>query len=213
MRPLAPALVLSAALCGAVLLAAPPQLLPVDEAATRPDFFSFRARLQQAIAERNPAAVLAVVDPHIKNSFGDDNGIDAFRKMWGPDQPDSELWKELGTVLSLGGSFSDPGTFVAPYVFSEWPDDVDAFEHVAVIGTDVRVRGAADSAGAVLGSVSYAILPVPRTDAPSEAWRPVTFEGRTGYVSASFTRYAIDYRAIFSNASGQWRLVTFVAGD
>jgi hypothetical protein len=213
MRPPVLTLALSAAFCVAVLLAAPRPLLPVDQAATRPDFFSFRARLQQAIANRDAPAVLGIVDRHIKNSFGDDNGIDAFREMWKPHQPDSELWNELGTVLSLGGRFPSAETFVAPYVFSEWPDDVDAFEHVAVIGTDVRVRAAADSAGPVLGSVSYAILPVPRIDAPAEGWRPVTFEGRTGYVSAAFTRYAIDYRAIFSSASGQWRLVTFVAGD
>src|SRR5688572_20039971 len=103
MRPLVLTLALSVAFCGAVLLAAPRPLLPVDEAATRPDFFSFRARLQQAIANRDAPAVLAIVDRHIKNSFGDDSGIDAFREMWKPHQPDSELWNALGTVLSLGG--------------------------------------------------------------------------------------------------------------
>jgi hypothetical protein len=213
MRPLAPALLLAAVFCGTLRGAAPRPLRPVDDAASRPDFFSFRARLQQAIANRDAAAVLGVVDRHIKNSFGDDNGIDAFREMWKPHQPDSELWNELGTVLSLGGGFSGADTFVAPYVFSEWPDDVDAFEHVAVIGTDVRIRASAGTAGPVLGSVSYAILPVRRTDDTTEGWLPVTLDGRTGHVSTVFTRYAIDYRAIFSHVSGEWRLVTFVAGD
>src|SRR5690349_15198570 len=69
---------------------APPQLLPVDQAAIRPEFFSFRAQLQRALAERDSAAVLAIVDPNIKNSFGDDDGIASFRKMWTPERPDSE---------------------------------------------------------------------------------------------------------------------------
>jgi hypothetical protein len=38
--------------------AGPPVLLPVDEASIQPDFFSYRAHLQTALASRDTAAVL-----------------------------------------------------------------------------------------------------------------------------------------------------------
>ena len=45
-------------------------LLPIDEASQRPEFFTFRAQLQRVIARRDWAAVLAVVHPKIRTSFG-----------------------------------------------------------------------------------------------------------------------------------------------
>jgi hypothetical protein len=189
-------------------------LLPVDEAAKRPDFFSFRAQVQQAIARRDAAALLAAIDPNIKNSFGGNDGIDEFKSMWKIGQADSEIWEELGTVLSMGGSFFDDHTFVAPYVFSKWPESLDAFEHVAVVGTNVRVRSEPRTDAATLEAVSFVILPV-ANDArvTDDAWRPVKLESKVGFVSSRFVRSPIDYRAIFSEQSGAWRMVTFVAGD
>ena len=206
--------VISVLVATAVVSAAPVQLLPVDEAAKRPDFFSFRAQVQQAIARRDAAALLAAIDPNIKNSFGGNDGIDEFKSMWKIGQADSEIWEELGTVLSMGGSFFDDHTFVAPYVFSKWPESLDAFEHVAVVGTNVRVRSEPRTDAATLEAVSFVILPV-ANDArvTDDAWRPVKLESKVGFVSSRFVRSPIDYRAIFSEQSGAWRMVTFVAGD
>ena len=201
-------------LTAATLAAAPLQLLPVDEAYKRPDFFSFRAQLQRAIAMRDTTALLAAVDPNIKNSFGGNDGLDEFKTMWKIGQPDSGIWEELGTVLSMGGSFFDEHTFVAPYVFSKWPESVDSFEHIAIVGANVRVRSEPKPDAPPIDAVSFVILPV-ASDArvTDEAWRAVKIESRVGFVSSRFARSPIDYRAIFSGQSGQWRLVTFVAGD
>src|SRR5688500_6749978 len=87
------------------VVAAGPELPPVDEAANQPDFFTFRARLQAAIARRDAEAVLAILHKDIRNSFGGDGGIEEFKKKWRLAEADSVLWKELGTVLALGGSF------------------------------------------------------------------------------------------------------------
>ena len=203
------------------------QLLPVDEAVRRPDFFSFRAGLQAAIARRDAAVLLASVHPAIKNSFGGDDGLDAFRRMWGldgnastdrgdasgPDGSDG-IWAELGTVLALGGSFTGDGTFVAPYTFSRWPDEVDAFEHVVLLAADVRVRAAPGPDGPVLRSASFEIFPRAQSSDGTGEWLAVRLgPGRTGYVAAALTRSPIDYRAIFSRTNGRWQLVTFVACD
>ena len=203
-------------------------LLPVDEAARQPDFFSFRAGLQAAIARRDAEALLAVVHPQIRNSFGGNDGIQEFRVAWGLDEDGTAtlaggaagpegtdgIWAELGTVLALGGSFLDADTFVAPYTFSRWPNGVDAFEHVVLVTADVRVRTAPDGEAPVLRSASFEILRVARPYDGVAEWIAVQLgSGGTGHVTAALARSPIDYRAIFRRAAGRWHLVTFVAGD
>jgi hypothetical protein len=201
-------------------------LLPVDEAARQPDFFSVRAVLQAAIARRDAGALLAMVHPRIKNSFGGNDGIDEFRAAWGLDangavasgaagpEGSDGIWAELGSVLGLGGSFLDADTFVAPYTFSRWPGGVDAFEHVVLVAADVRVRTAPGLEAPVLRSASFEILRVARPYDGVSEWIAVQLGARqTGYVAAALARSPIDYRAIFRREAGRWQLVTFVAGD
>src|ERR671910_82309 len=71
------------------------RLLPQDEAVRQPEFFSFRAQLLAALARRDTAALMSVVAPEIHNTFGDDNGPVAFRRLWRLDSADSPLWQEL----------------------------------------------------------------------------------------------------------------------
>jgi hypothetical protein len=202
------------ALLVAAPLAAQQPFLPVDDASSRPDFFSFRAQLQRTIARHDTAALLAVVHPQIRNPFGDNDGIDEFRRMWNIDAADSEIWEVIATVLGLGGSFLDTDTFVAPYVFSRWPAWFDSFEHVAVIGTDVRVRLQPAADAPVITTMTFAVLPVARPDVEVDGWTAVRVDGnRTGYIASQFVRSPVDYRAIFRDEGRQWRLVTLVAGD
>ena len=76
------------------------QLLPIDEASKDSSFLKFREELLQAVERRDATYVLGILDPHIKNNFGGDGGIDEFRETWKPEQADSELWKELRFVLT-----------------------------------------------------------------------------------------------------------------
>jgi hypothetical protein len=189
-------------------------LLPVDEAAALPDFFSFRASLLQVIARRDAAALLGIVDPDIKNGFGDDNGKTAFERQWQPSTPDSPLWETLAAVLALGGRRSGADGFIAPYVFAAWPDGVDGFEHVAVIGDRVHVRRSASADAAEVAVVSFAVLKRGRDDQAPEAWTPVIApDGQAGYISSQYVRSPIDYRAFFTRKDGRWRMVMLLAGD
>ena len=197
-------------------IAPPVQFLPVDEASRHPDFFSFRAQLQTALARHDTDAVLAVLDPNIKLSFGGDDGIENFRRMWRPTEADSELWAELGAVLALGGTFSSESSFTAPYVFSKWPNNVDGFEHVALIASNVRIRSAPQADASTLATLSFTVLPVVRAGGVAEVdgWTAVQLEGkRTGYVVSRLARSPIDYRAMFNKTDGRWRMTFFLAGD
>jgi hypothetical protein len=189
-------------------------LLPVDEAAALPDFFSFRARLLQVIARRDAAALLEIVDPDIKNGFGGDDGKAAFEREWRPSSAGSKVWETLAAVLALGGTRSGEDGFTAPYVFAAWPDGVDGFEHVAVIGDRVRVRSAARADAAAIAVVSFAVLKRGRDDQAPDAWTAVIApDGRAGYISTQYVRSPIDYRAFFTKRDGRWRMVMLLAGD
>ncbi len=197
------------------------KLLPSDEATRDPELFAFRARLQAAVARHDTAAVLAMVDPNIKNSFGGDDGAAAFQRGWKLQEGDkSPLWEELGLVLALGGSFQNKDTFVAPYVYSRWPEALDAFEHVAVLGTDVRVRAEPRLQSPVLASLSFDIVRLSNSGrsrlTPEQAreWTAVELKGgRTGYISSRYVRSSIARRAFLMRKAGGWRLAVFVAGD
>jgi len=197
-----------------------PALLPIDEASQRPEFFSVRAQLQAAVARRDWPAVRTVVHPKIRNTFGDDDGIGAFERIWKVESGDSPLWATLGTVLALGGTFDQSGNFVAPYVFSQWPGRLDAFDHVAVIGSRVRVRAAPRPDADVLGLLSHVIVRrslnggEPIAAEVAERWTRVALAGgRTGFISSAYVRSPVDYRAIFTEVDGRWQLMTLIAGD
>ena len=189
----------------------PMRLLPVDQAATQPDFFTFRARLQAAIARRDEAAVLAAADPGIRTSFGDDEGIAALRAKLR--DPQDAVWADLAAALALGGTFQSPDSFVAPYVFAAWPERFDSFECGAVIGDRVRVRASAQPGSAVVATVSYEIVQLLPDQRDVAAAHVRLRSGVTGFIAAPFVRSPVDHRAIFQKAAGQWRLRAFVAGD
>ena len=191
----------------------PPTLRPIDEGPRNPDFLAFRTSLLRTIERRDVPALLEVVHPDIKNTFGDDNGKEAFTRRWRLDRADSELWRELGSILSLGGAFQSRDVFVAPYVFSNWPEKLDSFEYVAVVGTSVRIRSAASTQARILATLSHSILELESGD-QRETWTKVRLPGgRSGFVASRLVRSPVDYRAFFVRENGRWQLNTLVAGD
>lgn len=192
-------------------------LMPVDEASRNPEFATFRDALAVAVEHRDTAAVMAVIDPGIKWSFGADHGIDAFRAHWlGADAPEN-LWEELGEVLELGGSFASDSQFVAPYTFSKWQGAMDAYSHVVVTAADAPVRAAPLEDAAVLATVGHAIFRLDSNHGLADAlegWAVVDRgAGTPGFVARRFTRSPLDYRAFFERKSGEWRMTLFLAGD
>ena len=184
----------------------------VDEASRRPDFVAFRQQLRSAIARRDVQAVLRVVDPQIKLGFGGDDGVDALKRKL--ESTETDVWQELDEVLELGGTFEGSDTFVAPYVFSRWPDQFDSFEHVAVIGSSVRIRAKPALSAPVVATVSFAILKLGPDGYSDEPWIGVRLsDGRAGFVDAKLARSPIDYRAAFKFEDGRWRMIFFAAGD
>lgn len=190
------------------------RFLPVDEAAQVPEFFAFRAKLQAAIACRDIETIKGALQRDVKLSFGDENGVEAFDRIWEPSSPQSPLWKTLGTTLALGGTFDADGSFTAPYVFTTWPEDYDPFEYAAILDPAVPVRSAADFKSPLLTRLEFTIVKKADTMSPEEGWTKITLsDGRFGYVETSHLRSPLDHRIRFAKVEGKWQVVFFLAGD
>lgn len=196
------------------------KLYPVDEAAKDPAFFTFRARLIQAVQRRDVNYLLSILSPKVSNDFGGGEGIADFKQKWKPERSQSEVWIELAKVLSLGGAFDKDGAFSAPYLHARWPqDEGDVFEVGAIIGENVRVRAAPQINASVIRTLSFDIVDVPdwqtaKARGEKRQWIKVKLsDGQTGYVAEEFIRSPIDYRAVFEKQNGRWVMTAFIAGD
>ena len=193
-------------------------VLPVDEAKKDPSFLAFREKLIAAAEKQDAAFILGILDPKIELSFGGDAGIADFKRVWKITAKDSAFWNEFLLVIRNGGSFSGQGSergFFAPYTFSNFPEDLDAFEHRVIFGSNVNLRERPDMSAPVVASLSYNVVKV-LTENPGgkDAWEKVeTLGGKVGYVKAEFARSPVDYRAGFMKRRGIWKLTVFIAGD
>jgi hypothetical protein len=182
-----------------------PKLPPVYEAPRDPSLVAYRDQLLAAVRRRDADAFVSAVDPNIRTSFGDGGGSDALREMLA--RP--EMWSELEQVLTLGGTFRE-GSFWAPYVYSAWPENYDAFEWLAVVAKDVPLREAPN--GRAIATLSYDL--VQRAGEPEGGWQKVkTADNRTGFVEAKLLRSPVGYRAGFNKDEKGWRMTGIVAGD
>ncbi|MFN2441747.1 MAG: SH3 domain-containing protein [Thermoanaerobaculia bacterium] len=196
---------------------APDRLCPVDEGSGDAEFTGYRTALVQAVANRDMEAFRGMVDPAIRTSFGPGGGFDALIQQWETASGSSALWEELDTILGGGGAFRGEGddrSFWAPYVYAIWPEDVDAFEHVAATGRRVVVRERPETRAGEVARVDHEILELVRREEESAEWLRVrTPAGVEGWVAESDVRSPIGYRAGFNRNGGTWRMTALVAGD
>lgn len=190
-----------------------PTLRPVDEASRRADFVEFRRRLLDAIARKDEASVLAAVDPGVRIDFGGSGGAKTFKTQV-IDNREHDFWREFGAILRLGGRFRTGDAFDAPYTFSAWPENLDSFECLAVIGSRVRLREAPRPTARILTHLDFAIVRLTPAEAETPGWRGVQLaDGRAGWVASQYLRSPIDHRALFQFHDGRWWLMAYVSGD
>lgn len=183
----------------------------VDDGRLVPAFVAFRDDLQGVVARRDTAALLALVAPDARLSFGDDpGGTDGFATMWFSRSPPGgePVWSVLDKILA-GGSAEEDGAVTVPFVPALWPSDLDPFATVAVVG-DVSAFSHPD--GAVVATLSDIALPI--VAPPLRGWWQVRLpDGRPAYVSTEHALSPVGYRAVFWDDGDGWRLRSFLAGD
>jgi hypothetical protein len=196
---------------------------PIDEGDQDASFSAFRKKLLTAVDRKDNAYILTIVDRNIKNGFGGNDGIAEFKKQW---KNLDEFWKEFGAVIKNGGQFTGDGadkknSFSAPYLFTVWPANIDAFEYSAIFGNNVNLRETPDPNGKVVTKLSYNVVKVDQnetrrglSDDDDPKWVKVeTLGGLKGWISAPYVRSSIDYRAGFEKVRGVWKMTFFLEGD
>lgn len=180
--------------------AAPGVLCPADEGPNDASFEAYRDKLIAAVEKKDRAALDALVDPHVRTSFGGDGGTGNVQ------------WGELAQILPLGGTFQSASSFWAPYVYSTWPDEVDAFTHVAAVRPGVALREQPSASARSVRTLDWSILEL--LDSKPGEWRHVkTADGATGWVESKDVRSPIGYRAGFNKTEKGWTMTALVAGD
>jgi len=103
--------------------------------------------------------------------------------------------------------------FDAPYTFSVWPNDLDGFECLAVIGTRVRVRAAPNLKARILTALDFAIVRALRADGATPGWRRVQLADGAGATWPRSTSVAHRPSRVV-RVSG-WPMVVdgYIAGD
>lgn len=198
------------------------QIFPVDEGKNDASFIAFREKLISAVKNKDKKFLLGILDRNIKGNFGGDSGIEDFKRLWKLDSPQSELWKELLIVLTNGGKFvTAKKEFCAPFSFTNFPEDLDAFEHQMIFGNNVNLRAQPNTTAKVVAQLSYNVVKVDYESSVPEkgkegeySWLKIeTLGGKKGFVSAQYVRSPIDYRACFEKKTGKWLMTFFLAGD
>lgn len=198
------------------------KLEPVDEAAKDASWVSFRNRLLTALEKRDKKFVLGILDRNIRNSLDAPRGVAEFRKQWVFDAEDSPLWRALPAALFLGSAWLKPGKgprqLCASYVAIKWPEDVDPFDHGAIVTREVLVKSAPSSGAQTLATLSYDIVRVTDWEVADQApdakqrWVKIRLKGVDGYVPEEQIRSPVEHRACFVKTENGWRMIAFVVG-
>ena len=198
------------------------KLAPSDEAAGDGSWVSFRRRLLTALAKHDRTFILSILDRNVRNPLDAPRGVAAFRKQWDFEADDSPLWRELPAALFLGSAWlkpeKGPRQLCAPYVAVKWPEDIDPFDHGAVISREALVKAAPSSDSATLATLAYDIVPVSDWEVADQApegkqkWVKIRHKGTDAYVPEEQVRSPIEHRACFVKTENGWRMIAFVVG-
>lgn len=185
-----------------------------DECTSLPGFTEFRARLQAAVARRDTAFLLSIIDPNIMFNFGGGSGQPAFAREWKlKGKRPSPIWQELAQMLRLGCA-SEEGTASMPYLFSRFPDDLDIFEGGVVVVKPGAQLWTRPDGRPMLTIPLWTVIEQSEVPGERESWRKVTLlDGRSGFVRTADVRSPADYRVIFERRRGRWVMTSFIAGD
>lgn len=198
-----------------------PQLLPVDESQQNPTVAAFMLEFRTAIQNKDADWVIAHLDKKVWSSFGRDGGITEFIQRYKLREPDSKFWSIVKTAFDLGGAFRtirDDTYFEAPYVFSRFPGEYDAYLYSAVISPDAPMRELPLPDAKVIAQLPYAIVQTGFLEEHGQKevngyLKIKTVDGQTGWMKKELLRSPIDYRIGMKQVEDEWRIIFLVAGD
>ena len=183
----------------------------------------FISNLKDAVKNKDKKFIISILSSDILVSHGGNGGTKEFMSHWDWSSDDSAFWKTMDKMLQLGsGKHNGDGFYSIPYVSSDWPEDAkyDAFEHMAIIGTNVNVRDNPDlKTSKVVGQFSYDIVKVDfeKSIGPFDDtiwYYTESLDGKLkGFVFKDYIWSPIGYRATFEFINNEWKMTILVQGD
>ena len=98
--------------------------------------------------------------PTFRVEFDAGKGPAAFRRRWHPESPSSALWGMLERLFSLGGTFYSETLFALPYVYTQFPAELDPLGHVVAVKAGTRLLDRPGQDGKPVETLDYAIIPL-----------------------------------------------------
>jgi hypothetical protein len=191
---------------------APYRIVRVDEGPKSRSFVEFRNKLLKAASEGDLSSVLREFDPNVKATRSNQKGLTALRKEFEMGPSPAFFLKEVRRVFSLGGRFTSPTTFVAPYPFIEFNETPTYTlpDYTVIVQPNAPVFERPDSASRVIVHLQDDVV---RYNVGPSGWCVVWLaDGRKGYVPEDAARSPVDAHAVVVKKKGQWRITEFWGG-
>lgn len=191
------------------------EVKPRNDVTEDSSFGKFLSDYREALENRDQAYVKAHTHPNVKISFGGHSGWDGLVSYWSLADGSEGFYRMMKTTLQYGAVDTSGGqgnSYSAPYVFTDFPDDLDPYTFGVVVGSGVNLRTRPTTDAEIIGKASYEVLKViePETD----DWVKVQLaDGTRAYIYGTYLWSPIGYRAKFTKVDNTWLLESFVKGD
>ena len=103
---------------------------------------------------------------------------------------------------------------MAPYTWAfQPPDGMDPFEVMFVTGTGVAMRDRPIRYGEVVAWLDHDVVRHLDWVSGTPYVQVARADDTRGFVHRDYLRALVDYRAYFEKREGEWKMITFIAGD
>jgi len=190
---------------------APGRFAPHDDCATIDGAAAFRARLTDAVRQRDAGALSALAAEDIKLDFGGGAGLPELQRRLA--DPEQDLWAELGELLPLGCAGNEQGGVTIPWIATQDLGRRDPFSSMLVLGEDVPVLIAPAADAQRVGEVTWDLVEIKGLQ-PGAAFQQITLPNeQAGFIASDKLRSPVDYRLTASSRNGKWSITSLVKGD
>ncbi len=190
---------------------------------------AFLEDLEEAVESKDKAFIIDHLAENVMFSFGaEGRGPKDFANYWNLNEPNNEsFWVLLNRIVKMGGgNYNGDGMYSLPYVFSDWPDEIEPYEYLAITGSNVNIRDRPTVNGSkVVGQFNYDIVlpdyekcistPEGKIMSTSFMWFYVKSmdEQLEGYVYGDFVWSPLGYRLGLKKSEKDWQITFLIAGD
>ena len=190
---------------------------PSDDEGSDPALRDLIQRMVEFVESRDHRRLRSLMSPDFRVEFDSGKGPQSFLRRWQPTHPDSALWQILQRALALRGTFYSKSLYSVPYVYTQFPMDLDPLTWVVATGADVPLWSQPSPQGERLATLDFAIAPL------VDPLRPPVLLPKGGYlevkhpdlgncfVSSDAVYSPAGHRLFFEKRRGAWHWISFAA--